>query len=399
MTWSSLFFGDEKKEIIKILNFIGSSLENSTHDSPNLFSGHSGVSIFWSYYYLGTGNLAYKQKSIESLQSSLDSISKIPISHTFCNGISGILWSYCHLVNTKVVASNIDEIIGHDIDVFLAHHTKNSLLEGNYDYLHGGGGVNIYFLERLNNKFILSYLRENIKILYKISKELNDGISWKDWKNESEYNLGLAHGVPSIIILLSRAFEADIERPLVRELLAKSIHWLLKQKKSNKDTCLFPSVLSKDNGIPFSRLSWCYGDLGIAIAILQAGIITTNQEWIIEGINIALHSSTRKEHTETYVNDTCLCHGSSGIALIFNRLYYYTGKNEFRTAAKYWYDQTISFYRFNGHFDMWATKDKGQTNNWERYTGLLEGLAGVGLALLASIYNIEPKWDRCLLLS
>ncbi len=36
---------------------------------------------------------------------------------------------------------------------------------------------------------------------------------------------------------------------------------------------------------------------------------------------------------------------------------------------------------------------------WIPEAGLLEGIAGIGLILISIVSDIEPKWDRCLLLS
>jgi hypothetical protein len=42
--------------------------------------------------------------------------------------------------------------------------------------------------------------------------------------------------------------------------------------------------------------------------------------------------------------------------------------------------------------------DSGELRGWPD-PGFLTGAAGVGLALLAAISDVEPEWDRVLLLS
>jgi lantibiotic modifying enzyme len=144
----------------------------------------------------------------------------------------------------------------------------------------------------------------------------------------------------------------------------------------------------------FSRISWCYGDLGIVIAILQAGIITQNKFWIEESLKIGIQISKRKD--KIGIQDACLCHGTAGNGHIFNRLYQYSEIEEFKNASIFWYAETLKFHELYGHFKFY-TNDID--NQWKKEQGILEGSAGIGLALISAISHIEPKWDRSLLLS
>jgi len=47
-------------------------------------------------------------------------------------------------------------------------------------------------------------------------------------------------------------------------------------------------------------------------------------------------------------------------------------------------------------FKSWRTEEYGGLSN---DLGFLEGIAGIGLALISSISDIEPAWDECLLLN
>jgi hypothetical protein len=45
------------------------------------------------------------------------------------------------------------------------------------------------------------------------------------------------------------------------------------------------------------------------------------------------------------------------------------------------------------------TVDEDGSERWLSEPGLLTGAAGVGLALLAAVGKVEPRWDRVLLVS
>ena len=48
------------------------------------------------------------------------------------------------------------------------------------------------------------------------------------------YNLGLAHGVPGVLVLLARAWAAGIQPHLSGPLLAGGMSWLLAQQQQRK---------------------------------------------------------------------------------------------------------------------------------------------------------------------
>lgn len=66
--------------------------------------------------------------------------------------------------------------------------------------------------------------------------------------------------------------------------------------------------------------------------------------------------------------------------------------------AAYWIGRTLSMAKFEdglAGYKTWQGAERGFRNEY----GLLEGIAGIRLVLLAYLSNEEPTWDECLLLS
>ncbi|HEX2223156.1 MAG TPA: lanthionine synthetase LanC family protein, partial [Thermoanaerobaculia bacterium] len=147
-----------------------------------------------------------------------------------------------------------------------------------------------------------------------------------------------------------------------------------------------------------SRLAWCYGDPGLAVTLLVAARGAGVPEWEKAAVDTAVSAAARP-YELSRIRDAGLCHGSAGIAHLFNRLYQATGEPRLAEAARFWFDWTLEFRQpGNGvaGFRSWNTDtDGGQM--WRGDAGFLEGAAGVGLALLAATSPIEPEWDRLLL--
>ena len=73
-----------------------------------------------------------------------------------------------------------------------------------------------------------------------------------------------------------------------------------------------------------------------------------------------------------------------------------------RDAARYWFEQTLALQqprRGIAGFAAYRAAFAGQPAHWENETGILEGAAGVALALLAAVTPFEPSWDRMLLVA
>ena len=89
-----------------------------------------------------------------------------------------------------------------------------------------------------------------------------------------------------------------------------------------KNTALFPSMIFKDynNIIIKRRLAWCYGDLDIAISLWHAGNALNNQIWKNKSLQI-FRSCIELVEEQDLLTEFGICHGTSGIAMIFRRIY------------------------------------------------------------------------------
>jgi hypothetical protein len=180
------------------------------------------------------------------------------------------------------------------------------------------------------------------------------------------------------------------------------VDWLLACRKPEHNRCQFPALVPR-TGPPDSspsRLAWCYGDLGVSATLYSAAINVDNAAWRQHALDVARRAA-RRPPSLARVRDAGLCHGSAGVAHIFNRLYQATGEEVFCDAARYWIARTLEFYwprKGIGGFQIW--RGEGCAGGpWSTAPGLLEGTAGIGLALIAAMTDVEPDWDRILLIA
>jgi lantibiotic modifying enzyme len=99
---------------------------------------------------------------------------------------------------------------------------------------------------------------------------------------------------------------------------------------------------------------------------------------------------------QTGVVDAGLCHGSAGLAHLFNRMYQMTAEPILADAARFWVERTLE--SCSAALSQDATGTDAARGAWKG-PGLLEGAAGVALALEAACTTAEPIWDQMLLVS
>lgn len=376
-----------------VLNEIADYLDkiNPNSLSSSLFNGNMGVALFFSYYSKYTLNKYYENRYIEFLEASLGNIDE-KMNGTLCRGLAGVFWGFKHLIPDSII-NNENEYY---LSLFRNYICKDIIYHasvGNYDYLHGSIGSATILLNEINVKEVEFCLSKLIYSLDKSAKCGNEGIFW-ECINGRKINISLSHGLSSICIFLAKAYQQNICRIVTKELLQKSVKYLLSQEfHSLNRTSMFPSFSLEDKIYKASRLGWCYGDLGIALALWYYSDVMDDNNIRQKVIEILNHSSSRKDSLKSGVKEPGICHGAAGVSLIFKKMYDFTGNERFAESAIYWLSQTLNMASHkNGIAGFSYESDVNPID-------LLTGITGVGLVLLSFLEPKYTNWDECFLLS
>jgi hypothetical protein len=176
------------------------------------------------------------------------------------------------------------------------------------------------------------------------------------------------------------------------------VEWLLSEKEPEASRFRYWT----GTGVPGrqGRCAWCYGDPGVASALLLAARGAGEPDWEREAVDLAIHAA-RRPVEDSGVVDPSLCHGAAGLGHIFNRIGQATGNGELRTAATFWFEKTLQLRRPGTGLAGFTTalKNLDGSQTFETDPTFLSGAAGVAMALAAASTSAEPAWDRTLLLS
>lgn len=370
-------------------------------DNASLLSGQMGYALLEAYAKPYSGE-PDDDHIWERITQSLSAIQNGELTHSFAGGIAGVGWGFLHLTNRGLIQMEDAQEVVSGLDEALFELSLERLQNGDYDYLHGGLSAGLYFLERQPSPTIAQYVTGMVEALSATAIRYSNGdITWRfedlgqpKTAEEPEYNPGLSHGTASIASMLSLFHERGYARQRCVELIRGTLQWMW-NNRNRSGRSVFPSVVSEVGADNDSRLSWCYGDLGIANTFWLCGEKLQNLQWKSVGYETMLRTALRRSPTEERVNDAGFCHGSAGIAYLFRRFARQTGHPLLTETADYWMQQTVQYAQPETAENAFLTfrADQHYPN-----LGLLDGESSIGLVLLAELG--EPAhWERFLLLS
>jgi len=262
-------------------------------------------------------------------------------------GLAGAAWVANH------VAPDSEELLA-ACDTSLARSLDG--WQGPLDLTHGLVGIGMYFLDRESTVAE----RARGRVVELLAARARDG-TWHtppedlvEWQRarypQGVHDCGVPHGIAGIVGLLRRMDAAST-------LAEGGARWLLAQRQGDA----LPAVVV-DGDARLGNTAWCYGAPGACLALGGAHELTgwlVRPPWPTESL--------------------ALCHGAAGLMHMANRMYQATRNEVYRHTALAWLEQVL------------AGIEQAPPGD------LLDGSAGIALALLAVATDLPPAWDRMLL--
>jgi hypothetical protein len=418
---------------------------------PSVAGGISGQALFFAYRSQSErATPADATAAGELLDEATGALATLPMLPDLYGGFAGVAWTAQHLYDPRFAepasgdaaagagdgpaddsddggdggdGGDDDPLV--EIDAALLQYLERTPWTADYDLIRGLAGFGVYALERLPRPSALTCLSAVLDRLTETAEPgPRGGITWHtseellpEWQRKlypkGYYNLGAAHGVPGPIAVLGAAVAAagrlaEAGDPAAREvarrarsLVEGAVEWLVQQRLPAGEESWFGTTFAPDTPPQKSRLAWCYGDPGIAATLMVAARACREPAWEKLAVDLAVSAAARP-FEGSLIRDAGLCHGSGGLGHLFNRLYQQTGDPRLAESSRGWYQHALDFRQpgegLAGYRAFWVEED-GVTQSWRSDAGFLEGVAGIGLALLAGVSAFEPNWDRLVVVS
>lgn len=374
-----------------IFDQIENGMQEQAFNFPGLYNGKFGILLFLSSYLDHFGVSRSQQRLYDIfLDKCLHEVSEGIQIHTYCSGLPGIIVCLRLMNKYSLIDLDYSEVEGSYRNYLLAKMISD-IENQNYDFMHGGLGISLCY------NTDTEFARYTLDALKKTAIHDDDKLKWKSSLGQNQgvgVNIALSHGMSSIVIYLSQLYKLNIYKDEVLSLLHGAINYIQAQQidRDKYGSCFVAQSLENGSEIFRSRLGWCYGDLGVGAALWQAGRVTGNVAWQEQASNIYEFSSYRKTHINAMVNDAGLCHGSVGIAMMFDYMFQETENKCYKGARDYWLSDTIQWAIFSdglAGYKIYHHRPDGAPEFVNNFN-LLEGVAGIGLGLL-SILNCKIK--------
>ncbi|WP_295939096.1 lanthionine synthetase C family protein [uncultured Alistipes sp.] len=384
-----------ENKVHAIADVLFRDMENgrTEREGIGLLAGRMGVIIFCKHYLRSWPDPA-KEKIMELyVDSFFEQLVSGVNSFTYCSGLAGVLEGLKYLNEEKLLEVDYSDIE----ENYRKHLYQFALLnigQRNYDYLHGGLGVVKYF--RNDAEFV----NKALEALEKTAIADGKKYKWVSKLGADErygYNISLSHGSSSIVCVLSTLTSEGIDPHRRDRIVRNACNYILSQQIAPElYGCFFPSQSLENDPqqeIRRSRLGWCYGDLGIATSLWQAGKLADNRDWQEKALETLAYSARRRDPSDAGIYDAGLCHGAASICMMFHYMYQQTGSKLFGETRDHWLGYALDMGNIEAGLAGYSTW-RGEKQVYVNEYAMLEGISGIGLMLLALATNApeDARW-------
>ncbi len=417
--WRPILSGTAARDALQAVDAIAESITSTTslpslpgERDPSLGGGQAGLALLYTWLARTRRMPQADVLARQCLDQAVEAVSTQPMNASLYGGFTGVAWA-AELVDRLLDPDAEDR--GEAVDDALLQLLSRAPPWGAPNHhIVGLTRLGGFAQQRYPRPVAIECLRRVVELLHECARHDEHGFYW--WTPPAEIlreeaqeqypsgrvDLGVAHGMGGTIALLGGICGAGIEQATARPLLDGAVDWLLAQALPTEADPTFPVWVAPGLQPWRARCAWCYGDPGIAAALLLAARGVGAADWEREAVALACRAAERPE-SEAGVVNAGFCHGAAGLAHLYNRMYQATGEPTLGRAALYWLERTLGFYRLArdaGGSWVQGNWDPGRRERWT-WTGieLVEGAAGVALVLLAAATSVEPTWDRMFLVS
>src|SRR5581483_3645394 len=298
----------------------------------------------------------------------------------------------------------------------------NGCCVSEFDAISGLSGIGAYLLCRIDDADCRGCLTAVLEALVELLDTPEELPAWHTpatlIRNETSQqmyphgwlNCGLAHGIPGPLALLSLAHLQGISINNLPNAIGRTADWLCNNRFDDEwgvnwptavplefdevTNCLRPSGAQSAPDGP-SRCAWCYGRPGVARALWLAGEAFQCERYRNLALS-AMDAVFRKPVRNRHIDSPSFCHGVAGLLEIALRFVNDCLDNRFAGETDVLLQQILATYSPDHLLGFRHLEIPG---NEIDQAGLLDGVPGIALVLLAAVTNVPPSWDRLFLLS
>lgn len=368
----------EGKEELCWLNFVPVGKEHINYQyapvESDLYSGNSGIALFFLYLGMVTENPVYTQASINAMNSVIRRMKQIKEDASYLtgpyNGLSGYLYAAEKMYQVTGRKEYL-KIVENGLDLLEKIYHRDT----NFDIISGSAGVIKVLMSFYNGlqdedivKKITTLLRKTADHLLAHAEPAGNGkIAWKSGISDCFYT-GYAHGSAGIEEALAGA-NTILKDTRIDQAVRASMRYTDSMWEKSWEN--WRTIRGRDG----YANAWCHGAPGIMYSRAKTAILTQREEqereWIERGIRAVMKQGLG--------NNICYCHGDIGNIELLKATAELMGRRDLAQLCDNTYDTLVKSMES-------YVKEKEMLP-----AGMMLGVSGIGYSLLRRADSRVPS--------
>ncbi len=361
--------------------------QDTTTVSTDLYSGSSGVVLFFLEAYRVTGQTAYLDQARAGADYLLATLPDTlgPGQKGLYTGVAGL-----GFVLEETYRATEEEAYREGarrcIDLLKAHAdtTENGITwSGVTDIVSGSAGTGLFLLyaaRQMNHPDALDLAVQAGRELVAQRVDQAEGAKWAMHPDFPRLMPNFSHGTAGVAYYLTELYRATNDSTFLDAALEGAAYL---RGATTDDGLLFHH---EPDGEDLFYLSWCHGPPGTARLYYRLWQITQDEIWldaVHEAARSVMHTGIPDTLTAGFWNNVSQCCGSAGVAEFFHALYQVTERPEYRDFAAHVTDNLLARATMTEDGYSWVQAEhRVQPDNLVAQTGFMQGAAGIGIWLL-----------------
>lgn len=368
---------------------------DATSVQNNLYSGSPGVVLFYLELHRATGDaaaLALAEQGAAYLAEAATGPGAVKEFAVDGAGLYAGLAGIAFVLERTGRAANKPEFLEASRSaVNLIKHLARPTQAGvewseSNDIISGTAGIGLTLLwaaQALNDGEAIGLAARAGRTLIANGVPEKGGLTWPVSPQVPRRYPNFSHGAAGASYFLASLYEATNDRRFL-DAAVKGASYLqsVATETSSGGKMVFHSEPGNEK---LFYLSWCHGPAGTARLYYKLGEVTHNREWsrYVDRLTAATRDMKVPERSPGFWNNVSRCCGNCGVIEYLVSLYTLTGDTRHLDYARHIAADALERATADGDGLKWVQAEhRVQPENLVAQTGLMQGAAGVGLAML-----------------
>lgn len=381
-------------------------LDAAILQQPTPYDGLSRGKLGQALYALTAGDYfqegAYTETGFRLLQTVISNLGtaagSVQRTTSIARGLSGLGLVLNAIEQADKIDRSFTDALHQKLIAQLVPQCLREIAARNVDPLHSAPGA-VYYLAKIarHQESAREALYPIVDAFRAVAETDPRGLKLSNQRYDQtrQTNLGLAHGLCGIVLVLLEVAQVVPSAPGLPDLIRGLVDYIVAQRAPVADpteTYQFPRLVA--DGAPdysvasTTAMGWCYSDLSMAFMLFKAARVLNEPAWQTLANELVISTLARRSYATTHIDEAMFCHGASSMAWLFKKCYDQYPNPAYRPGIDWWTQETVRLL-----------EQELASGTQPQAPELLNGWNGASLVLMSVTSHVPVAWDRVFFLA